>query len=386
MHLSIGHLTLLVMVVTAAEGRGASESDVCLGPCNPATRLQSESVYLRYAPGSSSFDYLVDALELDRIDEVHYRADPNVASDATGIAPYLCVTATAASGGSRSYTGWVDARCVCNCPGSSDCSSFPFKLEIFPPPAVNCYEGRLKRPDNRPTQIPCVVLNPEDTQLLSAPYEGAPTVPFATGFAAKYKRCIGWETLPGPVIPAGLFPAYGAGSDYDPRPPINGYIWGMRKFSPARRVSGRGWVKGSEVFCANQSCNNDPHGCARPRIRADELVRCAGNSQICDALFRKRFSSRILERLHFTVFAHCSPVRVHVYVDGSLVQTTPFLGWSDDAQNRPLSFGPIVPGPVSSGSHLLELRAEGMREGCNGGRLELWQALLVESQDAGGVP
>ena len=76
-----------------------------------------------------------------------------------------------------------------------------------------------------------------------------------------------------------------------------------------------------------------------------------------------------LQIQYFVSSGHCSSIRLHVYLDGKLVQTTGFLGWT---YGEGPSFGPpdtglLDLGPVSPGTHMLGLEAEGRLGGCNKG-------------------
>ena len=75
---------------------------------------------------------------------------------------------------------------------------------------------------------------------------------------------------------------------------------------------------------------------------------------------------------------HCSSVRVRVFLDGQLVNTTPFLGWTYPGyegpnKNLPLT-AQLLPANlvVSAGTHTLDLQAEGTPGGCNAGALASW--------------
>lgn len=72
---------------------------------------------------------------------------------------------------------------------------------------------------------------------------------------------------------------------------------------------------------------------------------------------------------------HCSSIRVKFYVDGVLRFTSGFLGWvGAPAQfsSLPLTTGPVNLGPVSPGTHVVGITAEGQVSGCNTGTLSAW--------------
>lgn len=107
---------------------------------------------------------------------------------------------------------------------------------------------------------------------------------------------------------------------------------------------------------------------------------CSGGGQLCNP----PFSFEIETGSDFTVQyfvppSHCSSQRLHLYMDGVLVQSTGFLGWENapapfDA--LPLETGVMNFGPLASGAHLFEVQAEGQVSGCNGGNLNSWAGSL----------
>lgn len=74
---------------------------------------------------------------------------------------------------------------------------------------------------------------------------------------------------------------------------------------------------------------------------------------------------------------HCSSIRFNVYVDGTLVNTTPFLGWVSDPDNRPMSTSLFSDLMLNSGQHEIRLKAEGVLGGCNIGNLVSWGGDMI---------
>jgi hypothetical protein len=112
----------------------------------------------------------------------------------------------------------------------------------------------------------------------------------------------------------------------------------------------------------------------------DFSVTCTSTGQLCEPLFSASVTTdgdRL--KAQYVVPGHCSSVRVHVYIDGNLVQTTRWLGWdkaTGSFASLPLDSGMLDLGPVSSGVHHVSLQAEGQKGGCNGGSLGIWGGRL----------
>jgi hypothetical protein len=109
-------------------------------------------------------------------------------------------------------------------------------------------------------------------------------------------------------------------------------------------------------------------------------VDCVSAGQLCDPPFSLDIETGSLLQMKYSVRAdHCSSVKIHIFVDGTLQMTTGFLGWlgaPPPFDALPLDTGVLDLGPVSSGPHLLVLQAEGQVGGCNLGDLENWGGTL----------
>ncbi|MDQ3582137.1 MAG: thermonuclease family protein [Pseudomonadota bacterium] len=104
-------------------------------------------------------------------------------------------------------------------------------------------------------------------------------------------------------------------------------------------------------------------------IIPDFAVTCTNTGQLCDPPFSVSVETgSILQVQYFVRSTHCSSVRVHIFVDGTLEMTTGFLGWpgapSPFAELR-LDTGLAELGPVSPGAHLISVQVEGQVSGCN---------------------
>lgn len=109
---------------------------------------------------------------------------------------------------------------------------------------------------------------------------------------------------------------------------------------------------------------------------------CSGGVQLCNNIATLNVSTTGLLQAQFIgASTLCSNIRIHFLVDGNEVAVTPFVGASG-------SSGIFNLGPVSSGSHILGLQAEGQVGGCNSGALASWAgtvqvtttALILASQ------
>jgi hypothetical protein len=115
----------------------------------------------------------------------------------------------------------------------------------------------------------------------------------------------------------------------------------------------------------------------------DFSVHCSTGIQLCEPAFSvsvEAVSIRQPIQLKYDVPAtHCSPVRLHVFLDGALVKTTGYLGWAGAPapfDGLPLSTGYIPLKRVKAGPHVVSVNAEGQEGGCNGGQLVTWGGSL----------
>ncbi|NEO63767.1 MAG: hypothetical protein F6J98_26400 [Moorea sp. SIO4G2] len=107
-----------------------------------------------------------------------------------------------------------------------------------------------------------------------------------------------------------------------------------------------------------------------------EKVSCNGSGQVCSNRFAIDVTTRGVLKVKYVVPpTHCSPIKIHFYLDGERVRSTGTLGWrgaSGQFSSLPLTSGKIDLGPVSSGNHSISLEAEGEAAGCNRGQLNSW--------------
>lgn len=101
----------------------------------------------------------------------------------------------------------------------------------------------------------------------------------------------------------------------------------------------------------------------------DFAVTCTSTGQLCDPPFSVSGEiGSVLQVQYFVRSTHCSSLRVHLFVDGTLKVTTGFLGWPGAPSpfaELPLDTGLVDLGPVSPGAHLISVQAEGQVSGCN---------------------
>ncbi len=132
----------------------------------------------------------------------------------------------------------------------------------------------------------------------------------------------------------------------------------------------------------------------------DFAVTCTNTGQLCDPPFSVSVEiGSVLQVQYFVISSrstHCSSLRVHLFVDGTLKVTTGFLGWPGAPSpfaELPLDTGLVNLGPVSLGAHLISIQAEGQPGGCNatqpvswGGSLDLPHATSVQPVQVPGQP
>jgi IPTL-CTERM motif len=98
---------------------------------------------------------------------------------------------------------------------------------------------------------------------------------------------------------------------------------------------------------------------------------CSGGGQLCNNVTNVTVSTTGLLQAQFVGGSGlCSNIRIHFLVDGTEVAVTGFVGALGTT-------GFFNLGPVSSGSHVLGLQAEGQVGGCNSGTLASWSGTAV---------
>ena len=106
------------------------------------------------------------------------------------------------------------------------------------------------------------------------------------------------------------------------------------------------------------------------------FISCTTSGQMCDPPFSTTVQTdSILRVQYFVPHSHCSPLRLHISVDGTPVLTTASLGWfgaPTPFNALPLTTGIVNLGPVSPGTHTISTQAEGQIGGCNTGTLVSW--------------
>lgn len=102
-------------------------------------------------------------------------------------------------------------------------------------------------------------------------------------------------------------------------------------------------------------------------------ITCTSSGQLCEPPHVLDVATDGVLRTRYVVTTHCSSVRVRFFLDSTLVYTSEFLGWSDNPEFGPLETGFVDLGPVSAGTHRLEVQAEGTVSGCNVGFLQRWE-------------
>lgn len=95
-------------------------------------------------------------------------------------------------------------------------------------------------------------------------------------------------------------------------------------------------------------------------------MTCTSTGQQCDSVYRQTVNTTSVLTLEFeSAWDGCAQFSVTFPVDGVAVFTSaPLAPFA--------STGPIDAGPASAGSHLLEVRATGVVDGCDQGTLASW--------------
>jgi hypothetical protein len=99
-------------------------------------------------------------------------------------------------------------------------------------------------------------------------------------------------------------------------------------------------------------------------------IFCTGGGQLCNTIATVPVSTLGGLKVEFIASrGHCSSIIIHLLVDGVERFTSGPLGADQ-------STGVQDVGPVSPGSHVIGLQAEGITGGCNTGFLESWAGTL----------
>jgi hypothetical protein len=100
-------------------------------------------------------------------------------------------------------------------------------------------------------------------------------------------------------------------------------------------------------------------------------------SQMCSPTFNVTVEAT--SELKIQYFVHpdqCSSIRLHIFLDEVFVMMTDFLGYQGNP-TLPLQTDLINLGPVSVGTHIIQLQAEGKTGGCNKGVIWGWGGTLI---------
>lgn len=113
-------------------------------------------------------------------------------------------------------------------------------------------------------------------------------------------------------------------------------------------------------------------------------VSCASGIQLCEPPFSVSVTTTLVKKaiqLKYDILTnrHCSSIRLHIFVDGKLVKTTDFLGWTGAEapfNTLPLTTNNLTLPHVKPGIHVVSINAEGQSSGCNSGTLSAWGGSL----------
>lgn len=105
------------------------------------------------------------------------------------------------------------------------------------------------------------------------------------------------------------------------------------------------------------------------------VVNCTGSGQLCDPPFRQTVKvpsgGRVTAVRYTPSQGHCSPIRIHVLLNGTQIGITGFVEPSETSELALLS------DPIRKGRAVLGYRAEGRTGGCNVGQLGSWGGRVV---------
>ena len=124
--------------------------------------------------------------------------------------------------------------------------------------------------------------------------------------------------------------------------------------------------------CAGKRYCNEATGKSQETVETvipDFVITCTSTGQLCDPPFSVSVETgSVLQIQYFVLSTHCSSLRFHLFVDGTLKVTTGFLSWPGAPSpfaELPLDTGLVDLGPASPGAHLISVQAEGQVSGCN---------------------
>ncbi len=121
-------------------------------------------------------------------------------------------------------------------------------------------------------------------------------------------------------------------------------------------------------------------------IEKDFNVSCTNSStgQLCDTHYYIPIEINVpsyFKAKYIVPTGHCSPVKIHFFVDGKSVNTSNFLGWNgatNEFKELDLETTFLDLGYLPSGSHIVSIQAEGQTGGCNNsGRVNSWGGTLI---------
>jgi endonuclease YncB( thermonuclease family) len=158
---------------------------------------------------------------------------------------------------------------------------------------------------------------------------------------------------------------------------------GWVRRSTAEQVQAKAIGIGSGQCAGKRYCSEANSQETVETVIPDFVVTCTSTGQLCEPPFSVSVETGSVLQVQYLVRStHCSSLRVHLFVDGTLKVTTGFLGWPGAPSpfaGLPLDTGLVDLGPVSPGAHLISVQAEGQVSGCNFGQPFSWGGSLLTS-------
>lgn len=104
-------------------------------------------------------------------------------------------------------------------------------------------------------------------------------------------------------------------------------------------------------------------------------VNCTSSGQLCEPPLEQTVKvpsgGRVTSVEYVPPASHCSPVRVHVLLDGTEIGVTGFV------EPNEASVVGLFSDPIRKGSVVLGYKAEGRTGGCNSGQLGSWGGAII---------
>lgn len=137
------------------------------------------------------------------------------------------------------------------------------------------------------------------------------------------------------------------------------------------------------LLCAGGSYASSPSPSTAVTVDIP-TVSCVSGLQLCEPAFSTSVTTTAawqpIQLTYNVPTSACSSGRLHIFVDGALVKTTEWLGWTGAPppfDTLPLTTGNLVLQYVRPGTHVVSINIEGQVSGCNSGKVIQWEGTLL---------